>query len=113
MDIGPIPLPGITHQAPAIEPGTGPNPNPNRAETERRVPPIQEAELPPSDRRATMPVGPTTRIELHIDYETNEVFGRVINRDTGEPVREIPARELRNLQAHARELIRAMVDESA
>jgi len=111
MDIRPIPLPGITHQAPAVASGT--SPNPNRAETERRVLPAQEAETAPSERRVKMPLGPTTRIELHIDRETKEVFGRVVSRDTGEPVREIPAKELRNLQAHARELIRSMVDESA
>lgn len=113
MDIKPIPLPGNTQTAPAQTADAGPIPN--RAETEHRVVPAERTQEARTDApREPRPLPtPAVRIELHIDRDTNEVFGRVVNRNTGEPVREVPAEELRNLQAHVKEFMRSLVDELA
>jgi uncharacterized FlaG/YvyC family protein len=52
------------------------------------------------------------RLELRIDDATNQVFGRVIDRETGEEVRQIPAESIRHLQAISRELFESLVDET-
>ena len=66
-----------------------------------------EAEKPP------IPVVSGTRIELRVDEGTNEVFGRVVDMETGEAVRELPAKELRRLEAKTLDLLGALVDKTA
>lgn len=55
---------------------------------------------------------PNVRLELRIDENTNEVFGLVVNRDTGQPIREVPAKDLRRLQAISREMFGSMLDKT-
>jgi len=51
------------------------------------------------------------RLELRIDDNTKKVFGRVIDKESGEKVREIPAESIRQLQAISRELFGSLIDE--
>lgn len=77
----------------------------NRREEEK--PKIQEAEKP------RIPIATGTRIELRVDEATNEVFGRVINVETGEAIRELPTKELRRLEAATLEQLGHLVDKIA
>ena len=52
------------------------------------------------------------RLELRSDDETKQVFGRIVDQDTGEEIRQIPAESIRRLQAITRELFGDLVDET-
>ncbi len=77
----------------------------NQREAEKL--PIQEAEKP------RIPIATGTRVELRVDEGTNEVFGRVINVETGEAIRELPTKELRRLEVTTLEQLGHLVDKIA
>ena len=54
----------------------------------------------------------TVRIELFVDAQTNQVFGRVVDRNTGEELRQIPAEDVRRLQAISREMFGSILDQT-
>lgn len=91
-----------------------------QAQRDKRVPPAIETKAdnkarPHRQRSETPHKGPTipgVRLELRIDEATNKVFGRVIDRATGEEVRQIPAESIRHLQAISRKLFEALVDKT-
>jgi uncharacterized FlaG/YvyC family protein len=109
----PAPIPSVSTAKPGEERDNVP--------AHRRVQPSDEAKADNKTRshrqRAETPKPPPpkvsgVRLELRIDDATNQVFGRVIDRDTGEEVRQIPAEGIRHLQAISRELFDALVDET-
>ena len=57
-----------------------------------------------------LPEIPRMRLELHIDEDTKKVFGRVVDTETGEEIRQIPAESIRHLQAISREMFAELVD---
>lgn len=57
-----------------------------------------------------LPAAPQVRLELRIDDETKKVFGRVVDKNSGEEIRQIPAESIRQLQAISRELFGALID---
>ena len=85
----------------------------------RRVPPPETVK---TDNKATdqrqRTAGPpprltqNVRVELMIDERTNRVFGRVIDRQTGEEIRQIPAEDIRQLQAISREMFGSILDQT-
>ncbi len=105
-----------------------------RVDPEQRVPPPEETQAdnktqgeetqadnkalgerrnqPPDDRGAA-PRPAIHRLELRIDDATHEVFGRVVDSETGESVREIPSQELRRVYAQLLEQLGPLVDETA
>ena len=93
--------------------------DPRVSEAQRITPPREaqgENREDKTRREAEAPKRPIitgTRLELRVDEGTKEVFGRVVNRETGEAVREIPAKELRRLEAKTIELLGAIVDKTA
>lgn len=54
-----------------------------------------------------------TRLELDIDEATQRVVGRFVDAETGEVVRQVPPEEVIRLLARARELLGAILDETA
>lgn len=64
----------------------------------------------PEERK--LEVAPRVRLELRIDEDTNQVFGAIIDAETGEEIRQIPAESIRHLQAISRELFIDLIDES-
>lgn len=94
---------------------TAPGPDKASNELAQRVPSARESREG-NERQGTedekVPANTGTRVELHVDKDTGEVFGRVVNRETGEEVREIPARELRRLDAKTMELLGFMIDKT-
>lgn len=108
----PAPVPSATPMKPG---GTE-----HQAQRDKRVPPVTETKADnkarPHRQRADVqksaPTIPGVRLELRIDEATNRVFGRVIDRETGEEVRQIPAESIRHLQAISRELFDSFVDET-
>lgn len=58
------------------------------------------------------PKVPRVRLELHIDEDTNQVFGRIVDTETGEEIRQIPAESIRHLQAISREMFVELIDET-
>ena len=91
------------------------------AQREKRIPPSAEVKADnkarsqrerPDGAKAPPPKVPGVRLELRIDEATNKVFGRVIDRESGEEIRQIPAESIRHLQAISRELFDSLVDET-
>lgn len=78
------------------------------APRERRA----EAEQLPGDK-PKVPIRPRFHLELSIDEGTNQVFGRIVDAETGREVRQIPAKELRQMSAKIREMLGRLVDETA
>ncbi len=95
------------------------------AQAQRRVPPPIEVKTdnkartqhknddkPPVVReKPEIPKSQRFRLELRIDDNTKKVFGRVIDKESGEKVREIPAEGIRQLQAISRKLFGSLIDE--
>ncbi|MDJ0948506.1 MAG: flagellar protein FlaG [Alphaproteobacteria bacterium] len=52
------------------------------------------------------------RLTLHIDDRTGQVFGRFVDRNTGDMVQEVPAEDLRRLAAQIDELLGPAIDQS-
>ena len=52
------------------------------------------------------------RLELHIDEDTQKIFGRVFDQETGREIRQIPAESIRHLQAISRQMFIELVDET-
>lgn len=108
----PAPVPSATPMKPGGEE--------HQAQRDKRIPPAAEVKAdnkarPHRQRNQTSHQGPTipgVRLELRIDEATNRVFGRVIDRETGEEVRQIPAESIRHLQAISRELFDSLIDET-
>jgi len=108
----PAPVPSAT----PMKPGGAEH----QAQRDQRVPPATDTTTdnkarPHRQRTETPHRGPTipgVRLELRIDDSTNQVFGRVIDRATGEEVRQIPAESIRHLQAISRELFESLIDET-
>jgi len=71
-----------------------------------------EAEQVPAERPEVR-ISPRMRLELSIDEGTNQVFGRIVDAETGQEVRQIPAKELRAMSAQIREMLGHLVDETA
>ncbi len=53
------------------------------------------------------------RVELHIDDASGTVFGRVVDEQTGEPLVEIPSKEMRALIARTQETLGPVVNANA
>jgi FlaG protein len=108
----PAPVPSATPMKPG---GTE-----DQAQRNKRVPPatdIKADNKPRAHRHSSEPpmrgpMIPGVRLELRIDESTNQVFGRVIDRETGKEVREIPAESIRHLQAISRELFDSLIDKT-
>ena len=66
---------------------------------------------PPSD--PVLALGADVRLQLYVDESTNEVYGRVFDRNSGELLREIPSKELRALRAYADGLVGPLLDKMA
>lgn len=66
-----------------------------------------------SHPQRVLALGADVRLRLYVDETTNEVFGRVFDRNSGELLREIPSREMRALKAFADDLIGPIVDRMA
>ena len=109
----PAPVPSVS----PMKPGGAEH----QAQRDKRVPPATETKADNKSRQHRQrsdapkqppPSIPGMRLELRIDEATNQVFGRVIDRETGEEVRQIPAESIRHLQAISRELFDSFVDET-
>ncbi|HEX7005753.1 MAG TPA: flagellar protein FlaG [Alphaproteobacteria bacterium] len=66
-----------------------------------------------SPPRRVLALGADVRLQLYVDESTNEVYGRVFDRESGELLREIPSKELRALRAYADALIGPFVNQLA
>lgn len=129
-----------THTTPAPIPSVStarPGEERDSIQAHRRVPPVVDVKVDNKiheqrkeddkplgareEKRGDRPLGvreerklPETqkvRLELRIDDDTNKVFGRVIDRESGEEIRQIPAESIRHLQAISRELFGSLIDE--
>ena len=112
MEVKSISTPAAVPSVSPMKPGEGQD----LAQRDKRVQPA--ADVKPDNKvrqhrpRADAPKPITVRLELRIDDSTNQVFGRVIDRETGEEIRQIPAESIRHLQAISRELFDSLVDET-
>ena len=95
------------------------SPGASPKEVARRVPPPETVttDNKAQDQRQQTPVARTrpahpVRVELFVDDATNQVFGRVIDSNTGKEIRQIPAEDIRRLQAISREMFGSILDQT-
>lgn len=117
-----------THTTPAPIPSVSiakPGEERDNIQAHQRVPPTTDVKAdnkvrehyerdnePREDRKEHKPPEVTRlRLELRIDDETNQVFGRIVDQESGEEIRQIPTESIRRLQAITRELFGDLVDE--
>jgi len=68
-----------------------------KTKAERLVPETHDVQVPGALRRSlglNLPKATNSRVELSVDKEAGIVVGRVIDRETGEVIREIPAESI-------------------
>ena len=79
-----------------------------KARAERAVPAVTESQLSQAAQThfgLNLPVAMNARVELNVDKETGLVIGRVVDRTTGEFIRQIPPEAMvRLIEATKREL---------
>lgn len=63
------------------------------------------------DRALKVLEGPTTTFEVSVHKETNSIMVKVLNKETGELIREIPHEKTLDLVASMMEIAGIMVDE--
>lgn len=63
------------------------------------------------DRALKALQGPTTTFEVSVHKETNAIMVKVLNKETGELIREIPHEKTLDLVANMMEIAGIMVDE--
>ena len=66
----------------------------------------------PKAKARAAPLSMSVRVELMVDEATSQVFGRVVDRKTGDELRQIPAEDIRRLQAITREMFGTILDET-
>ncbi|MBI4183095.1 MAG: flagellar protein FlaG [Proteobacteria bacterium] len=59
---------------------------------------------------ATLP--PDYNVELAIDEATGRVYGKMVSKETGEVIGQIPSREMMALLARTREILGPLLDQS-
>lgn len=99
--------PPATHRPPATA-ARATDAGPDAAVTGERIGALL-AELAGPEFRGTA----TTRLQIDIDQDAGRVYGRLVDRNTGEAVVEIPTKEMRALLARAREMFGPLFDVKA
>ena len=67
----------------------------------------------PIETKAPAPDLREVKVELHIDEQTGEVYGRIVDQSSGDAIAELPAESLRQLAAHIRSQFDHLIDKSA
>ncbi|MEK4734113.1 flagellar protein FlaG [Paenibacillus sp. FSL L8-0641] len=65
------------------------------------------------DRAVKALQGPTTTLEMSVHEKTHQILVKVLNKDTGELIREIPPEKTLDLVAKMMEIAGILVDEKA
>ncbi|MNW49111.1 flagellar protein FlaG [compost metagenome] len=65
------------------------------------------------DRAVKALQGPTTILEMSVHEKTHQILVKVLNKDTGELIREIPPEKTLDLVAKMMEIAGILVDEKA
>lgn len=79
--------------------------------SERKVFAVPEDALNETYRRAAAPVSAGTRLKLAVDEATGQVIGRIVERDSGKVVTQIPSEEILKLIARTKETLGSLVNE--
>ncbi len=78
---------------------------------ERQVPAVPEDILTETYHRETGDHKADTRVQLDVDSSTGRVIGRVVDKQSGEVMRQLPSPEMLKLIAKAKELFGDLVNE--
>ncbi|MBB3130897.1 flagellar protein FlaG [Paenibacillus rhizosphaerae] len=78
-----------------------------------RVPLGDEQLIKAIDRAVKALQGPTTILEMSVHEKTNQIMVKVLNKDTGELIREIPPEKTLDLVAKMMEIAGILVDQKA
>ncbi|WEK53898.1 MAG: flagellar protein FlaG [Candidatus Cohnella colombiensis] len=63
------------------------------------------------ERAAKVLSGPTTSVEMQVHKKTNDIVMKVINKETGDVIREVPPEKMLDLVAKMMEFAGILVDE--
>jgi hypothetical protein len=91
----------VTHRF-EIQTGKG-----GAGQTARRID-IPDLEIAPSQ-----PLPAEMELQLDVDQTTRAVIGRIVNKQTGEVVKQIPSEEMVHLMARNAELLGALLNKKA
>lgn len=87
-----------------------------KAVAERRVPAVTEAALNQILKNAPQDApqpAVDAKLSLDIDEASGRIVGRVVDRSTGETIRQIPSDEMLRLIAATKEFLGSFVDQTA
>lgn len=63
------------------------------------------------ERAAKVLAGPTTTVEMQVHKKTNEVIMKVVNKENGDVIREVPPEKMLDLVAKMMEFAGILIDE--
>ena len=75
------------------------------------IPPGDEHLIKAIDRAIKSLQGPTTTLEMSVHEKTHQILVKVLNKETGELIREIPPEKTLDLVAKMMEIAGILVDE--
>lgn len=99
--------------------GAPPRPEFSPEAADRRVPPPQRAGAEPAaqagaaDAKASEAVGQGHLVSYALDDRTRELITRLVDRKSGEVVREVPPKELREVKKALEEASKRLFDRTA
>lgn len=75
------------------------------------IPPGDEQLIKAIDKAVKALQGPTTTLEMSVHEKTNQILVKVLNKETGEVLREIPPEKTLDLVAKMMEIAGIVIDE--
>jgi flagellar protein FlaG len=75
------------------------------------IPVSEEQLIKAIDRAIKAAAGPETTLEFSVHKQTNEIMVKVLNKDTGEVIREVPPEKMLDLVAKLWQMAGIFVDE--
>ncbi len=86
------------------------NPDKTADQTARTA---QSENIRPIETNARLPDLREVKVQLHIDDQTGQVYGRIVDRQSGDEVAQLPAEDMRRFAAHIRSQFDHLIDKSA
>jgi flagellar protein FlaG len=105
-----------TTGSPQLSPRTAHAVQAAKAKAERAVPAVTETQLSDALQKVfglTLPQSLNSRVELNVDKETGLVIGKIVDRMTGEVIRQLPPEEMVRLLEATKEALGPLVDFTA
>lgn len=109
---GKPPVESLQAVAPAIDPFVRNNKQLHLAESKGEHVTVGDEQLIKAvERAAKVLAGPATTVEMQVHKKTNEVVMKVVNKENGDVIREVPPEKMLDLVAKMMEFAGILIDE--